>query len=109
MIEDRPSYRVIRHQLREQRGPASEQPCQHCGRPADHWTYDRTDPGEYAVDDRGRLVIVSADLSRYVALCIRCRAGRMCPRCGASDWGSGSRGGYRYRFCRPCRASRRAS
>lgn len=39
-------YTGVHERLRKQRGPASNHPCQRCGKPATQWAYDHNDPAE---------------------------------------------------------------
>ena len=61
-------------------GPAKNFPCVDCGGPADHWSYDHTDPDEKTSDEGP----YSVDPSHYAPRCVRCHRkfdrGTMCGR-----------------------------
>jgi len=63
-------YRAALRRLREARGPATGRPCAECGRPADRWSYDGTDPDERT--DPGRGTRYSCDPTRYRPRCLSC-------------------------------------
>ncbi len=63
------SYVGTHRKLRHVRGPAKQNACQHCGRQAEHWAYNHTDPMAIT-DPHGR--VYSHDLARYIALCAQC-------------------------------------
>jgi len=62
-------YHGVHHRLREQRGPATEHPCQRCGAPAAQWAYDHGDPDERQDPKRGPY---STDPAHYMPLCHGC-------------------------------------
>ncbi len=59
-----PSYSALHKRLRGRYGPAKHHACVWCGRTADQWAYQHTDPDE--IHD-GHLW--SADESHYQAMC----------------------------------------
>jgi hypothetical protein len=67
---DRVTYSGLHVRLRDQRGGASGHPCQTCGKPAQDWAYDHSDPDE--LRDPGTGSPYSTDLERYVPLCHAC-------------------------------------
>lgn len=64
-------YSAVHERLRKSRGRAAEHVCE-CGQPARQWAYDGSDPNELSDTDHGRPVTYSADLSRYVPMCVSC-------------------------------------
>lgn len=61
-------YRAVHERVRRHRGPASANPCAHCGAPARHWAYDHTDPDELTASEGP----YSTDESKYIPLCVSC-------------------------------------
>lgn len=62
-------YQGVHYRVRRERGLPGEHKCE-CGKPADEWAYDHTDPDE-RIDPRiGRPY--SLDLDHYVPLCLSC-------------------------------------
>lgn len=59
---------AVHYRLRQDRGPATDFACQHCGNAADNWAYDHSE-AEPLMDDEGPY---SLDLARYMPLCFSC-------------------------------------
>jgi hypothetical protein len=67
------SYFGIHRRIKRDRGLASEHTCADCGRRAQQWSYDGTDPAELHYDPPGkRRLSYSMDLSRYQPRCRSC-------------------------------------
>lgn len=66
---DEASYGAVHFRLRKSRGKASALSCVRCGSPAEHWSYDHSDPRQ-KIDPGGRPY--STDLSRYRPMCAAC-------------------------------------
>ena len=67
------SYFGMHRRLARDRGKAREQSCADCGRRAEHWSYDGTDPAELHYDPPGkRRLAYSLDQSRYLPRCRSC-------------------------------------
>ena len=64
------NYEQVHRKVRNTHGPASDHACVECGKPANQWAYDHTDPMEY-LDVRTRHWY-SADPRRYQPMCIPC-------------------------------------
>jgi hypothetical protein len=64
------SYRAALRRLHVARGPAAQQRCADCGRPAEFWSYDGTDPDERTTPGRGTRY--SLDPTRYRPRCRSC-------------------------------------
>lgn len=69
---DDATYGSAHNRLRQQRGPAGDHPCQHCGRMAAHWAYDHQCPDERTGTDHGRPAVYSLNPDHYMPLCVRC-------------------------------------
>lgn len=65
---DAVTYAGAHLRIRAVRGPASEHGCIDCGRPAAHWSYDRSDPHERAGPDGP----YSTDSQHYQPRCVPC-------------------------------------
>jgi len=61
-------YMGVHARLRQQRGPAANSKCRHCGQRATDWAYDHTDPNERVWKGHP----YSTDLGRYIPLCRPC-------------------------------------
>jgi len=89
-----PSYQRVHTRLAEERGKASDAgPCVTCGRPAQEWSYDGTDP-DHLHHEKG--YPYSTDPSRYVPRCISChrkrdRRDNIRPACGTCNSSTGGR------------------
>lgn len=64
------SYVGIHLKVARERGPASEQRCEHCEETADDWAYDHSDPEELYRPEYGSPY--SLDTARYLPLCRTC-------------------------------------
>ena len=64
-------YRAAHWRTQVDRGAATGYPCTDCGRQAEHWSYDHTDPDE-RTSDTGQAY--SLDVSRYEPRCRPCHA-----------------------------------
>ena len=62
------SYNAAHQRLKTDRGRAAGQACQHCGSPADQWSYDHLDPDERQ-SDQGAF---SLKPEHYRPLCYSC-------------------------------------
>lgn len=67
---DAAKYSAIHNRLRRYRGAAADHECGHCGKAAEDWAYDRTDPNELVDQDTG--FPYSTDVRRYLPLCKPC-------------------------------------
>jgi hypothetical protein len=64
------AYRQAHKRLCDDRGPASDHSCQHCGMPAQDWAYNHADPDERQ-SEHGPY---SLDPAHYLPLCRRCHS-----------------------------------
>lgn len=64
------SYIGAHHRVWRLRGLASNYECEHCGRKADHWAYDHSDPDALVSNDG--MYPYSSDPTRYLPLCQSC-------------------------------------
>lgn len=69
---DQVTYRALHKRLARARGKADQYTCVDCGRPAQQWAYDNTDPNPRESMQNGSLVQFSNDLNRYQPMCRRC-------------------------------------
>ncbi len=70
-------YGQMHKRIRKERGPAANQVCTDCGKPAAHWAYDHTDPNpSVGLAAKGIEVQYSLDIDRYDPLCRSCHAKR---------------------------------
>jgi hypothetical protein len=69
---DTATYFSVHDRHRDTLGPARDQLCRHCGRPASHWAYDHADPDEKR--DRKTGLIYSTDPAHYIPLCVPCHS-----------------------------------
>lgn len=66
-------YSMAHSRVRADRGRVQEYECVDCGQPAEHWSYDHTDPDEmYALDLSAHPVAYSAIPAHYSPRCVRC-------------------------------------
>lgn len=66
-------YNAVHERLRQTKGSASAHRCAGgCGRQAEEWAYDRSDPNEVTDTRHGVLVRHSADLDHYQPMCRTC-------------------------------------
>jgi hypothetical protein len=65
-------YTAVHDRLRTDRGPASTHTCTDCGAPADHWSYDHTDPDERQAENIKGHPAYSLDPERYAPRCVPC-------------------------------------
>lgn len=71
------SYGSMHKRIRAVRGPAANQTCIDCEKPAAHWAYDHTDPSpSVGFAAKGIQVQYSQDADRYDPLCRSCHAKR---------------------------------
>lgn len=68
---DNAAYRTVHSRLTSRRGRASDYPCVDCGKPAQDWSYDNTDPDE-RTSPQG--LPYSVDLDHYEPRCKPCHA-----------------------------------
>lgn len=68
-----PGYGAAHWRLQHLRGSAAAHPCADCGAPAEHWSYDHSDPDEL-VESHGvnAGLRYSLDVGRYDARCVSC-------------------------------------
>jgi hypothetical protein len=66
------SYRAAHTRIATERGPASSYECIDCGSPAQHWSYDNSDPHERTEPTLG--TPYSLDTSHYDPRCVRCHS-----------------------------------
>lgn len=66
------SYRAAHSRVSRLWGLAASHPCITCGRAADHWSYDKTDPAELECAVSGYTVTYSAWPEFYMPLCLPC-------------------------------------
>lgn len=71
-IRDLVGYTMAHQRVRNAHGRASSHQCVDCHRPAEHWSYDHSDPDELFSIERGGLVPYSLDIARYAARCVAC-------------------------------------
>lgn len=64
-------YRAAHARVQAARGPAAAHPCTDCANPAEHWSYDHTDPDELR-SDTGQPY--SLDVGAYEPRCVPCHA-----------------------------------
>lgn len=66
---DQATYNAIHFRLKNERGPARENPCLRCGKPAQEWAYDHADPDERVSP---KMQPFSLNLNHYQPLCRSC-------------------------------------
>jgi hypothetical protein len=69
------SYVGAHARVRRTRGPATNYPCTHCPKGAEHWAYDHEDPRELSETIQGREAKYSANPRHYIPLCVSCHHG----------------------------------
>lgn len=69
-LGDDVGYEGIHFRVHQERGPARDYFCQHCGQLAEDWAYDHCDRREKCDEVRG--LTYSTDLKRYIPLCKSC-------------------------------------
>lgn len=67
-----PSYGAIHKRLTRSLGPARLHLCIDCGKPAQEWSYDGSDPDQIEALERGSTVFYSLDIERYEPRCVSC-------------------------------------
>ncbi|MCV7302529.1 hypothetical protein H7J93_23155 [Mycobacterium barrassiae] len=69
-----PSYGTAHHRTLRRRGRASNHDCVECGKQAEHWAYDHSDPNELrgTVKKSPSLMPYSADPKHYQPMCAKC-------------------------------------
>ncbi len=66
-------YGAAHDRVRTLHGPASDHPCIDCGQPAQHWSYDHTDPDtRYLTGRSANPIPYSLDPTRYQPRCVPC-------------------------------------
>lgn len=60
---------AVHQRVRKARGSAAGWGCTDCAKPAEHWSYDHTDPDERQDATKGPY---SLDIDRYFPRCVRC-------------------------------------
>lgn len=73
------TYRAVHKRVQRLRGRASNHPCGNCGKAAEEWAYDHSDPAPLTGATGGRRSTAaeySADPARYVPLCKPCHSRR---------------------------------
>lgn len=67
------TYDAVHDRMRRRNGPATRHLCVQCFAPAKEWAYTHDDPDVRTENlKRGGTVRFSADLDRYVPMCIPC-------------------------------------
>lgn len=66
---DEATYRAVHQRVKKQRGRPSTHRCVDCGKRAQHWSYDRSDPDQKYQEGKGPY---STDISRYHPRCVSC-------------------------------------
>lgn len=69
---DAPTWVTVHKRLARARGSAKGYACVDCGKPAEEWSYDRTDPAELTSTHGKARLRYSLDLARYAPRCVRC-------------------------------------
>lgn len=69
-LGDDVGYEGVHIRIRDERGPASDYFCKHCGKIAEDWAYDHCDRHEKHDEIRG--LPYSTDAKRYIPLCKSC-------------------------------------
>lgn len=66
---DDATSKAVHQRIHKARGKAKCWQCTDCAKPAEHWSYDHTDPDEKFDTEKGPY---SIDINRYFPRCVRC-------------------------------------
>lgn len=71
-VGDEVGYTGAHHRVRRRKGPASAHQCVSCRAPAEHWSYDHSDPDEKFAVMGGYEIAYSTVIDHYHPRCVPC-------------------------------------